>query len=94
MLDPGDPRVEWATFGRVVEDFLRGPIGSYLIEKARTQSDAAVEKLKVASAEDPVGIRALQAEIQVADSIIRWLGEAVNEGQMALSHLEEEHDGG
>jgi len=93
VLDPGDPRVEWATFGRVVEDFLRGPIGAYLIDKARTQSDAAVEALKVVSPEDPVEIRALQTRIQVADSIVRWLGDAVHEGQMALSHLEEENDG-
>jgi hypothetical protein len=93
VLDPTDPRVEWATFGKMVEEFLRGPIGAYLLEKARVQSDEAVEKLKVASPEDPVVIRALQTEIQVADSIMRWLGDAVQEGQMALSHLEEENDG-
>lgn len=93
MLDPGDPRVEWATFGRMVEDFLNGPIGSHLIEKAKEQSAVALEKLKVVSAEDPIAIRALQSEVQVADSIIRWLGEAVHEGHVALAHLEVENDG-
>ena len=48
MLDPQDPRVEWATFGRMVEDFVKGPIGGYLIKKAQAQTDEAVEKLKVA----------------------------------------------
>lgn len=94
MLDPSDPRVEWATFGRIVEDFIAGPIGSYLVDKAKAQSSEAVEKLKVASPEAPGLIRQLQADIQVADSIIRWLGEAVHAGQVALTHLEEENDGG
>ena len=94
MLDPSDPRVEWATFGRMVEDFVDGPIGSHLIDKAKAQSAAAVEKLKTVSAEDPTAIRSLQAEIQVADSIIRWLGEAIHEGHVALVALEEDTDGG
>jgi hypothetical protein len=93
VLDPSDPRVEWATFGRIVEDFINGPIGSHLVDKARAQSVAAMEKLKVARPEDTVIIRSLQTEIQVADSIIRWLGEAVHEGHVALAALEEDQDG-
>lgn len=93
MLDPSDPRVDWAKFGYQVEDFLKGPVGDYLIKKAQEQSEQAVEKLKVVSPEDISAVRALQNEIQVAESIIRWLGEAVHAGQMALEHLKEEYDG-
>lgn len=92
MIEPGDPRWEWASFGRVVEDFLSGPIGSHLIRKADEQTAEAVEKLKVVSPEDSVTIRALQAQAQVSDLIMRWLAEAVHEGQMALEHLKEESD--
>lgn len=92
MIGADDPRWEWASFGRVVEDFLSGPIGSHLIHKADRQSAEAIEKLKVASPEDSTTIRALQAQIQVADSVVRWLAEAVHEGQMALEHLKEESD--
>lgn len=93
MLDPTDPRVDWASFGCQVEDFLKGPIGDYLIKKAQEQSAQAIEKLKVVSPEDPNAVRTLQNEIQVAESIVRWLGEAVHVGQMALEHLKEEYDG-
>lgn len=93
MLDPGDPRIEWATFGRVVEDFIKGPVGEYLVKKAQEQSDGAIEKLKVVSPEDPSAIRAIQTEIQVAESIVQWLCEAIHAGQMALEHLKEDNDG-
>jgi len=93
VFDPADPRIDWAVLGRQVEEFLNGPIGSRLLAKARAQSEAAVEMLKVVSPEDPVAIRALQTKIQVADSIIGWLGDAVHEGEVALAHLEVENDG-
>jgi hypothetical protein len=92
VIEPTDPRWEWASFGRVVEDFLSGPIGSHLIRKADEQTAEAVAKLKVVSAEDSATIRALQAQAQVADSVMQWLAEAVHEGQMALEHLKEESD--
>lgn len=92
MDEPQDPRWDMAAFGRMAEDFLRGPIGLYLVKKAQIQSRDAVEILKTADAEDPKGIRALQTKIQVADSIMGWLGEAIHEGQMALEHLKEDHD--
>ena len=34
-LDPEDPKVRWATFGRQVEDFLTGDIGDYLLRLDR-----------------------------------------------------------
>lgn len=93
MLDPADPRVDWASFGRMVEDFLHGPIGDYLVKKAEEQASEAMEKLKVAPPEDINTIRTLQNQIQVAESIVRWLGEAIHEGQMALESLKEDSDG-
>jgi hypothetical protein len=93
VLDPEDPRVRWATFGRQVEDFLDGPIGSHLLAKARAQSQEAVEKLKVADPEDVKTIRALQNQALVADSIMGWLGDVIHEGQGALEALKEDQDG-
>jgi hypothetical protein len=93
VLDPADPRVEWATFGRMVEEFINGPIGEFLVKKAQAQSSEALERLKIVQAEDFVAVRTLQHQVQVADSILRWLGEAIHEGQMALEHLKEDNDG-
>ena len=90
MLSPDDPLVRWATFGRQVEDFLEGPIGSYLVKKAEEQSQEAMGKLKVVDPEDPKAVRALQNAVVVADSIMAWLGDAINEGQGALDALKED----
>lgn len=82
-----------ATFGRQVEDFLNGPIGSLIVAKARSQIQAAIEKLKKTDPEDAKAIRAHQNEVMVAESITSWLGEAVHEGQVALEALKEDQDG-
>lgn len=93
MLDPEDPRVRWATFGRQVEDFLNSPIGAHLVTKAQAQSLDGIEKLKNADPEDAKVIRALQNQVHVADSIMGWLGDAIHEGQGAMDALKEDYDG-
>ena len=77
----------------MVEDFLEGPIGDYLVKKADEQASKAIDELKVTPPEDTNAIRTLQNKIQVAESITGWLGEAIHEGQMALEHLKEDSDG-
>ena len=73
--------------------FLESDIGQYLLEKARRESLEAAEKLKTADPEDPKAIRSLQHQARVADSILTWLSDSINEGQGALEALKEEHDG-
>lgn len=91
VLNPDDPVVRWATFGAQVEDFLNGPIGQHLLDKARQEVLDAVEKLKITDPEDSKTIRALQNQARVADSIVTWLGDAIAEGHGALEALREEH---
>ncbi len=90
MLDPDDPVVRWATFGREVEDFLSGPIGAHLVRKAQVEIDEAVEKLKQVDPEDTKTIRMLQNKAHVAESIVGWLGDVIHEGQGALEALKED----
>lgn len=90
MLDPDDPVVRWATFGRQVEEFLAGPIGSHLVRKAQAEIDDAVEKLKQVDPEDVRTIRTLQNKAHVAESIVGWLGDVIHEGQGALEALKED----
>lgn len=93
MLNPEDPLVRWATFGRQVEDFLDSPIGQHLLAKARNDSQDAADKLKLADPEDAKAVRALQNQARIADSILTWLGDAIHAGQSALDALKEGHDG-
>ena len=44
-LDPNDPTVRQAVFGRQVEDFLSTEIGQFLIQRAVTQEEEAIEEL-------------------------------------------------
>jgi hypothetical protein len=90
MLDPEDPVVRWATFGKLVEDFLSGPIGAHLVSKAQGEIDEAVEKLKHVDPEDAKSIRALQNRAHVAESIVGWLGDVIHEGLGALAALKED----
>lgn len=85
--------VRWATFGRQVEDFISGPIGSHLVHKAREQAQSAIDQLKTVDPEDSKAIRALQNKVMVAESISGWLGDVIHEGQAALEALKEDHDG-
>ena len=89
-LDPNDPVVASATFGRQVEQFLNSDIGVYLVRVAKDQSDAATEKLKLADPYNPTVIANLQHDIRVAESVVGWLADAVRAGQQALEQLEEE----
>lgn len=91
-LDPENPMVRTAVFGEQVQEFLRGPIGRYLIERAEKQLAAAFDHLKVAAADDVIRIMTLQAEIRYLEDFEIWLGAAVQDGLTATAALEgEEH---
>lgn len=93
MLDPDDPMVRMATYGKIVEDFLRGPIGTYFVERAKTEEEEALGKLKTVDADHSSLIRKYQQEAQVASKVIEWLADAIHQGHMALETLKEEEDG-
>lgn len=92
-IDPEDPDLETATFGRMVEDFLAGPIGSYLIELAKEEEEKAMKALRIADPEDSKLIRKFQNDAYVAGRIIEWIADAVNKGDQALKHLQEQYNG-
>lgn len=89
-LNPNDPTVETAIFGESVRQFLRTPIGEYLMSRAKDQAEDALSLLAEADPEDPKKIRDLQNKIRVADSITDWLSEAIRMGDQALQQLREE----
>lgn len=76
-----------------MEDFINGPIGTFLVRKATEQSQLAIDQLKTVDPEDIKLVRALQNKVTVAESILGWLGDAIHEGQLALEALKEEQHG-
>ena len=89
-LDPEQPTVRTAVFGKQVEHFLESDIGEYLIQCARQQSEEWTEKLKVINCWETEKIMGIQMKIQVAELFIGWLGDAVRAGMQATQHIQED----
>jgi hypothetical protein len=89
-LDPDDPNVRIATFGRQVEMFLETDIGKYLVGCASRESDEAVALLKSCDPMDPSAVVAAQMRAKVADNFVAWLGDAIAAGESAKIALEQE----
>lgn len=87
-LNPDDPIVRTAVFGKQVEDFIVSPIGKYLLSRAENEWLDAMDKLIELDPTDLNGIRALQDIIKRAKSIRGWLTDAVISGHQAVNELE------
>lgn len=79
-------------FGFEVQAFLTSDIGAYLVSRAETEIDEAVEALKRCDPEDSKAIRALQYKVAVAESVQYWLGEAITSGVNAQEELHNQGD--
>lgn len=90
QLNPEDPIVRTAIFGRQVSDFLSSDVGQYLMQKADDHAQEAIDALTRADPEDPKAIRKLQNQIAVADLIASWLKAAEFEGEQAEDHLRQQ----
>jgi hypothetical protein len=94
-LDPSDPYVETARFGREVENFVTSPIGDFLLKRAHALAEEATATLIEKAHElDKDQIRDLQTDIYRGVSFQRWLGEAILEGHAAIEALKEGEHGG
>jgi hypothetical protein len=78
-------------FGDETKAFLRGPIGRYLLDRAREEVDAAVSELKAVDPDDVRTIRRLQGIIARNEGVESWLAEiitAANEARDELAGVE------
>lgn len=90
-LDPADPTVNSAVFGKQVETFLTSDLGAYLLGKSEQEEAAATENLvRRAHSMSIKEILAEQSVIERARSFRDWLAYAVQDGLQALEMLEQE----
>lgn len=92
-LDPEEPTVQAAVLGKMVEDFLTSDVGDYLLQRAKSQEEAATEgllSLCFAGAPDPKELERFTLQIRCARMFQQWLGEAVETGLQALELMKEE----
>lgn len=74
-------------FGERVVAFLQSDVGIYLVKKATDEERDALEKLALVDAHDHNAIRTLQAQAWRANSVVGWLGEAVDEAVAAHQEM-------
>ena|ERR1700679_1746890 len=89
-LNPNDPLVRTAVFGVEVQDFLKGPIGDFLLKRAEQRLSVLLGKLKVTR--EMSQVTELQAEIRHLEGFEGWLAEAVQAGLTATQMLEGDAD--
>ncbi len=95
MLNPEDPVVRTAVFGKQVEEFVNSDIGRYITTRADDEINDCTDELKRISADWPWGrrkIARLQNRIATAERVIHWLAEAITEGHQAMNIIEDKHD--
>jgi hypothetical protein len=91
VIDPDDPLVRTAVFGKVVEDFLQSEIGAYLLQRAIDDEEGATKDLIANAAKwDVAQIVECQAKIWRATNFRTWLAEAVDAGDQAIKLGQEE----
>lgn len=91
-LDPEDPLVRTAVFGVEVQDFLRSPIGDFLLKRAEDRLAVVLSVLKKQDPAEPTKIVLLQAEIRHLEMFEGWLAEAVQAGITAVAIIDGEID--
>lgn len=87
-----NPTLKAIDFGFEVEAFLNSDIGRYLLKRAESEVETAVDELKAIDADNTSGIRKIQNRIRVAEHVLYWLAEAISAGNLAQQELHEQGD--
>jgi len=83
-----EPLVETAILGKMAEDFIGSDIGQYVLARASMEAQEANEALKKVFPLRWKRIMELQNRIYRAESIQRWLMDAVSDGEAAKRTIE------
>jgi len=83
-------QIEIAALGREADTFKASRLGRYLVQKAVSTSDEAVEALVKCGPSDLKSNTDLRNTIQVSQMFINWMDEAITEGVIAEECLIDE----
>lgn len=87
-LDPEDPNVRTAVFGKMVEDWIAGDVGAFVVKRYEARIEEVTERLKKVMPWRFLRIMRLQHELKVREEFLSDLGSAIQEGHNALNILE------
>jgi hypothetical protein len=87
MSSEDDKLEDLVRFGAMTEQFLKGPIGKYLLDRSAEEIDAALQLLKKVDPHNVPELRRLQNEIARNESVEQWLREIIHAGWEARAEL-------
>lgn len=85
--DAVDDLTETALLGLRAEEFIRSPIGAYLVKRAEEERSALLEEFVTANPHAHEHIRLIQHRIGVLDCWQQWVADAIQDGDRARGEL-------
>lgn len=83
-----DPYVKMAQIGIDLEVLLGNRVGKYLVDKAKTQMDSAIEQMLILDPDDNrATYRKHRMDALVAQQALSWISEGITEGKLAIQEL-------
>jgi hypothetical protein len=83
-------RLAVVQLGIETEQFLTSKLGRYLIARAESEREEAVQKLVDAEPHDRNKVQACQNRVRLVDMFQQWLADAITEGQAQEKSLVDE----
>lgn len=80
---------ERAVLGEQVHVFLNTDIGKYMIARSGAMREEAILKLRACPPEDSNAVRKFQNEAWLADSVMQWLVDAIQDGLQAINIIDD-----
>jgi hypothetical protein len=90
VLNPDDPTLRTAVFGKQVEQFMESDIGCYLTQCAEKDIEKGLAALRSADPFEPAKIVAAQMKVKIAETVMGWLGDAIRAGLQATEAIKED----
>ena len=88
-----DPDIHKAQLGIEARAFWNSKIGQYFEEKVASEIEEAVaDLLSMDPEDDKVVWRRKRLRIQVAQTVLIWMAEALAEGELAIDNLDNDTD--
>jgi hypothetical protein len=81
-----------ALLGKLMEEFTKSDVGSYMIRRANSEAEDAYIALTKVDPHDSIAVQNLQNAVYRAESIKTWMKEAISAGATAKDLLEQRED--
>jgi hypothetical protein len=88
-----DPEVIKAQLGAVMRTFWNSEVGKLLEQRAIEQKDDGIaDMLEIDPVDDVKAWRAAKLKVLISEQFMVWVGEVLQEGEVAIESLAEEND--